>query len=53
MNQTIKNEIKRLAQEEGILADPIYSAKLFHESRRYIETEQLKGNILIIHSGEH
>ncbi|HHF7374630.1 pyridoxal-phosphate dependent enzyme [Legionella bozemanae] len=51
VNQTIKNEIKRLAREEGILADPIYAAKLFYESRKYIKTEQLKGNVLIIHSG--
>ncbi|KTC92588.1 MULTISPECIES: pyridoxal-phosphate dependent enzyme [Legionella] len=51
VNQTIKNEIKRLAREEGILADPIYSAKLFHSARKHIETEQLKGKVLIIHSG--
>ncbi len=51
VNQTIKNEIKRLAREEGILADPIYAAKLFYESRNFIQTEQLKGNVLIIHSG--
>lgn len=51
VNQTIKKEIKRLAYEEGILADPIYAAKLFYEARRYIETEQLKGKVLIIHSG--
>ncbi|KTD41121.1 pyridoxal-phosphate dependent enzyme [Legionella parisiensis] len=51
VNQTIKNEVKRLAREEGILADPIYAAKLFHESRKYIKTEQLNGNVLIIHSG--
>lgn len=51
INQEIKLEIKRLAQEEGILADPIYAAKLFHESRRYLMQEQLNGPILIIHSG--
>ncbi|HFL3442601.1 TPA: pyridoxal-phosphate dependent enzyme [Legionella pneumophila] len=51
VNQTIKEEIKRLAYEEGILADPIYSAKLFYEARRYIEKYQLKGKALIIHSG--
>ncbi|WP_392537035.1 1-aminocyclopropane-1-carboxylate deaminase [Legionella sp. 227] len=51
VNQTIKNEVKRMAREEGILADPIYAAKLFYESRKYIETQQLKGKALIIHSG--
>ncbi len=51
INQQIKSEIKRLAKEEGILADPIYSAKLFHEARRVIMQEELQGNVLIIHSG--
>ncbi|KTD59193.1 pyridoxal-phosphate dependent enzyme [Legionella shakespearei] len=51
VNKEIKQEIRRMALEEGILADPIYSAKLFHESRRYIEDEGLGGNVLIIHSG--
>ncbi|WP_058500193.1 pyridoxal-phosphate dependent enzyme [Legionella gratiana] len=51
VNRTIKNEVCRLAREEGILADPIYAAKLFYESRKRIQTEQLKGNVLIIHSG--
>ncbi|WP_043873712.1 pyridoxal-phosphate dependent enzyme [Legionella massiliensis] len=51
VNQTIKLEIKRLAKDEGLLADPIYSAKLFYSARNYIEAKQLMGNILIIHSG--
>ena len=51
VNQTIKNEIRRLAREEGILADPVYSAKLFYASRIRIESLKLKGNVLIIHSG--
>ncbi len=50
-NQTIKNEIRQLAREEGILADPIYSAKLFYSARKYIEKELLQGSVLIIHSG--
>lgn len=51
VNQTIKAEIRRVAKEEGILVDPVYSAKLFHESRHYIEKNELKGNVLLIHSG--
>lgn len=51
LNHTIKKEIKRLAMEEGILADPIYSAKLLYESRKYIELNKLEGALLIIHSG--
>jgi 1-aminocyclopropane-1-carboxylate deaminase/D-cysteine desulfhydrase len=51
VNQTVKNEIRRMAREEGILVDPIYSAKLFLSARKHIESENLKGNVLIIHSG--
>jgi len=51
VNQTIKNEIRRMAREEGILVDPIYSAKLFHEARFFIEMQQLTGKVLLIHSG--
>jgi 1-aminocyclopropane-1-carboxylate deaminase len=51
INQNIKNEVKRLAREEGILADPIYAAKLFYETRKYITAERLEGNILLVHSG--
>lgn len=51
VNASIMNEIKRVAKEEGILLDPIYSAKLFHESRARIVSDNLKGNVLIIHSG--
>ncbi|CAM2799585.1 pyridoxal-phosphate dependent enzyme [Legionella worsleiensis] len=51
LNHTIRCEIKRLAREEGILADPIYSAKLFHSARQFTEQQHLQGNVLIIHSG--
>lgn len=51
INRQIKSEIKRLAKEEGILVDPIYSAKLFHEARKVIVHDKLQGNVLIIHSG--
>jgi 1-aminocyclopropane-1-carboxylate deaminase len=43
--------ILHIARNEGFLTDPIYSAKLFIESRRLIIQEKLKGNILILHSG--
>lgn len=51
LNQTIKDAIKRMALEEGILAEPVYSAKLFHTARMYIEKNKLKGTALIVHSG--
>ena len=51
VNATVKKEIKRMAYDEGILVDPIYSAKLFYEARRKIVADNLPGNKLIIHSG--
>lgn len=51
VNATVKNEVMRMAREEGILADPIYSAKLFAETRGYIKNHCLTGNILLVHSG--
>jgi 1-aminocyclopropane-1-carboxylate deaminase/D-cysteine desulfhydrase-like pyridoxal-dependent ACC family enzyme len=51
INGAIKQEIKRMAMDEGILTCPIYSAKLFYESRQKILSEALEGNKLIIHSG--
>lgn len=51
VNNAVKQSIKRMACEEGILVDPIYSAKLFYESRQFIEEKRLQGNVLIIHSG--
>ena len=50
-NKTIFEEIRRIARTEGFLTDPIYSVKLFLESRRIIADEKIKGNCLIIHSG--
>lgn len=43
--------IKQLAQEEGFLTDPVYSGKLFFEAKRLLSTGEIKGNVLIIHSG--
>jgi 1-aminocyclopropane-1-carboxylate deaminase len=47
VNAGVRKEILRLARKEGILADPVYSAKLFAEARNMM----LKGNVLLIHSG--
>ena len=51
IHNALFNNIHFLAQNEGFLTDPIYSTKLFIESRRLIEQEKLRGNILILHSG--
>ena len=51
VNRTVLNECLRLAREEGVLVDPIYTAKLFYSARQQIYQQKLSGNILIIHSG--
>lgn len=43
--------IKQMAQEEGFLTDPVYSAKLFCEGKRILSSREFNGNILFIHSG--
>lgn len=51
VSASLFEEIKNIARTEGFLTDPIYSAKLFLESRRMIKEQSLTGNILIVHSG--
>lgn len=43
--------IEQIAQQEGVLCDPIYNAKLFLEAKRKIFEENLQGNALVIQSG--
>ncbi|MBI2471375.1 MAG: pyridoxal-phosphate dependent enzyme [Planctomycetes bacterium] len=50
-NKTIFSEIKRIAREDGILTDPVYSAKLFLTARQAILDKKLGGNVLLVHSG--
>lgn len=49
VNRQVFNTIREIAKHEGILTDPIYSAKLFDEARRIFK--DLEGNKLIVHSG--
>jgi len=51
INAHVFRTIVTLAQQEGFLTDPIYTAKLFDEGKALIEKDRLKGNILFIHSG--
>lgn len=43
--------MSHLAREEGFLTDPIYTAKLFIETHHLLNQGEIKGNILIHHSG--
>jgi 1-aminocyclopropane-1-carboxylate deaminase/D-cysteine desulfhydrase-like pyridoxal-dependent ACC family enzyme len=50
-NTTVFKTIAEIAQKEGFLTDPVFTAKLFYEGRKIITKENLKGNILFLHSG--
>jgi len=50
-NKAIFKEIRRIAREDGILTDPVYSSKLFLTTRQVILDKNFRGNILLIHSG--
>ncbi len=49
VNATIWAEVNRIAREEGILADPVYTAKLFMAAREAIP--KIHGKHLIVHGG--
>lgn len=49
VNATVWAEVNRIAREEGILADPIYTAKLFLAAREAIP--KIQGKHLIVHGG--
>jgi 1-aminocyclopropane-1-carboxylate deaminase len=51
VNTSILSEIHSIASQEGILVDPIYSAKLFATAKNIIKTINNPGSSLLIHSG--
>ena len=51
VNTTLFKTIADIARKEGFLTDPVFTAKLFFEGRKIITEQQLKGNLLFIHSG--
>jgi 1-aminocyclopropane-1-carboxylate deaminase/D-cysteine desulfhydrase-like pyridoxal-dependent ACC family enzyme len=50
-DRTIFREIKNIARNDGILTDPVYSAKLFITAKQAIQDLSIDGNVLLIHSG--
>lgn len=50
-NARVFKTISHIAHQEGFLTDPIFTAKLFDEGQQIIAQDQLKGNILFVHSG--
>lgn len=51
ISKTLFESIQHIAQYEGFLTDPIYSARLFMEAENILKTRQLEGNVLIFHCG--
>ncbi len=51
VNRAVFDEIQFLAKNEGFFTDPIYSAKLFLETRLLLSQNMIQGTKLIIHSG--
>jgi 1-aminocyclopropane-1-carboxylate deaminase/D-cysteine desulfhydrase-like pyridoxal-dependent ACC family enzyme len=47
----VLEEVLHIARVEGILADPVYTAKHFATAKHIIEKENLSGDILLIHTG--
>lgn len=43
--------VVKYARNEGILTDPIYTAKLFAFAEKTVNTEKLSGDALVVHSG--
>lgn len=51
-NQRVFSTVVDIAHQDGILTDPIYSAKLFLEAKEIIlSSPHVIGNILVIHGG--
>lgn len=51
VNKQLFRFMTDFARKEGILTDPIYSGKLFMKAKHLICSKELKGKILVIHSG--
>jgi 1-aminocyclopropane-1-carboxylate deaminase len=51
VNKTIFQTIAKIAQSEGFITDPIFTAKLFYEGKKILAEQNLKGNVLFLHSG--
>jgi 1-aminocyclopropane-1-carboxylate deaminase len=51
VNAAIFKTIADIAQNEGFLTDPVFTAKLFYEGKKILKEQVLTGNVLFIHSG--
>ena len=51
VNAAVLAETQRIAREEGVLTDPVYTTKLLMTARQLIRSQALTGDVLIVHSG--
>jgi 1-aminocyclopropane-1-carboxylate deaminase/D-cysteine desulfhydrase-like pyridoxal-dependent ACC family enzyme len=51
INRQVWEEIESFAKNEGIFLDPLYSAKLIMEGRKWLQKDQSEQTVLFIHSG--
>lgn len=51
VNAAVFKTIAEIAQNEGFLTDPVFTAKLFYEGKSILNRSHLSGNILFLHSG--
>ena len=51
VNAGVLDTVRRLAVNEGLFTDPIYTAKLFMTAEEIIRKTGLRGNALMIHTG--
>ena len=50
-NRELFDFIIQTSRKEGFFLDPIYSGKVFHRAKQMMDSNQIQGNVLLIHSG--
>lgn len=51
INATVLEETLKIAKEEGILMEPVYSVKHFYTAKKFIAENNISGHTLIIYNG--
>ncbi|MEL6675102.1 MAG: pyridoxal-phosphate dependent enzyme [Bacteroidota bacterium] len=51
VNQEVLQACRSIAREEGFFVDPVYTGKLLLTARHQAARHELRGNILVVHTG--
>lgn len=51
VNSTVLKEMIEISKDEGLLAEPVYSVKLFMKAKQLIQSGEVSGNCLVIYNG--